>query len=139
LRRRRETWRIIRPRTISSGAGLQLRAGWSKNFSGAPIASFPGVNPLTLPTSPIKKFANALVQVPGALADDAVSSNQSGLEIPLFLGLAQIYNDSAPPPPIDFDRREDALVMASIVQRIRMAAEVPLETDGSEDDGEIPK
>jgi hypothetical protein len=49
-----------------------------------------------------------------------------------LLGLAQIYNDSAPPPPIDFDRREDALVMESIVQRIRMAAEPPLRTDGSQ-------
>ena len=56
-----------------------------------------------------------------------------------LLGLAQIYNDSAPPPPIDFDRREDALVMKSIVQRIRMAAEAPLETDGSEDDGQNSK
>jgi hypothetical protein len=50
-----------------------------------------------------------------------------------ILGLAQIHNDSAPPPPIDFDRREDALVMDSIVQRIRMAAEAPLKTDGPQD------
>jgi Family of unknown function (DUF5681) len=56
-----------------------------------------------------------------------------------FLGLAQIYNDSAPPPPIDFDRREDALVMASIVQRIRMAAEAPSDTNGPKDDSEKPK
>jgi hypothetical protein len=56
-----------------------------------------------------------------------------------LLGLAQIYNDSAPPPPIDFDRREDALVMKSIVQRIRMAAEAPSETNDSEDDSEKPK
>jgi hypothetical protein len=50
-----------------------------------------------------------------------------------LLGLAQIYNDSAPPTPIGFDRREDAIVMDSIVQRIRLAADAPLETDGPED------
>jgi hypothetical protein len=56
-----------------------------------------------------------------------------------LLGLAQIYNNSAPPLSSDFDRREDVLVMDSIVQRIRMAAEAPSETDGPEDDSEKPK
>jgi hypothetical protein len=56
-----------------------------------------------------------------------------------LLGLAEIYNDSAPPAAIDFDRPEDALVMDGIVQHIRKAAEAPLETDCPEDDIEKSK